>query len=742
MGPSPSWARRLRSYLDEPAPPVVLATVNRALIFLALFSVALYAETFGPEIPVSAPVYGLSQTPAMVASNGQGFLIVRSAPGVFASRVTLAGDLIEPAGILLTDVNELDYVVDVESAGGNYMVLWSSHARIVRAEGSVGPRLTLDLGECVPRVLESTGTRYFVGGTSCGAYFDAQGQKIIELQDPSESLGLAFAAGDPTGILTVAIEFLSDGLHPVVRKIDLEGRETSSVVLPTLPQSNYPPPPVASNGNEYLIVLNREDGVKGIRFSTAGAIIGEVQLSNSMAQTVAVTADRGDFVVLLSENDGDIRTVVVRKGQVVSNRVIDQAPTPFDQYNSTYFAAASAGNKHLILTYEEVPPLDPRGNAFPATIGRLFNSESASIERVLPSGFSSARQKYPAAASDGENLLVAWEEFDQTKGMPSIKVNLVLPDEGPISPTALELFKFPSPQLSPAVEFDGANFLVVWSENGAIVGQFINRQREMVGERIIIAFGGVSPRLIFNGSYYLVSWLIQGGIAAARVTPAGIVLDPEAIVIDQSGGFRYPPALAWNGERFMFFWSESRRCIRCSAHAVSGAVYDPSTEVVTPFYTDLYEPVIASGSLNPTVACSNTHCVLAIGGGFLDPGVRTIVIPLDSPPKRGRPVIRNPHRKLELITAAASTPQLVFVRNGGFTVVIPRFQDGILLVHLDSEGRKIGEDEIDTGAAADIFVFTEGRFSEVGDRLAWVYSRRTTDAIHGGAERVFVRFLQ
>jgi hypothetical protein len=723
--------------------PVVLATVKRALIFLTLFSISLRADSFGPEIPVSAPVYGLSRAPSIVASNGQGFLIVRSAPGVFASRVTLSGELIEPAGIPLTDENEFEYVLDVESANGNYMVLWGTYARIVRADGSVGPRFNLELGECTPRVFESTGTRYFVGGTSCGGWFDAEGNKINDLQSPPEALGRSFAAGDPTGILTVAIEVLSNSLfHPVARKIDLEGRETSHLVLPGVQESTYLPPPVASNGNEYLIVLNREDGVKGVRLSAAGDIIGEVLLSVSRVETVAVTADRGDFVALLSEDGGNIRTVVVRNGQIASNRVVDRAPTPFGQYDSSYFSVASAGNKHLIVTYEEVPPLDSRGNPFPATIGRLFNSESASIERVLPSGFSSAQQKYPAAASDGENLLVAWEEFDQTKGMTSIMVNLIRPEEGAISPDALELFKFPSPQLSPAVAYDGANFLVVWSENGAIVGQFVSRQREMVGDRIIIAFGGVSPRVIFNGSYYLVAWLIQGGVAAARVTPAGIVLDPEPILIDQSGPSRFPPAMAWNGERFMFFWSEARNCPRCSAQALSGAVYDPSTGVVTPFYRELYGPVIVSGSLNPTVACSTSHCVLAFGGGFLDPGVRTIVFALDGPPKRGRPVIRNPHRRFDLITTDIASPQLVFLRDGGFSIVIPRFQDGVLLVHLDSEGRKIGEDEIESDSTADIFIFTEGRFYEVGGRLAWAYSRRTTDALHGGAERVFVRFTQ
>jgi hypothetical protein len=74
-------------------------------------------------------------------------------------------------------------------------------------------------------------------------------------------------------------------------------------------------------------------------------------------------------------------------------------------------------------------------------------------------------------------------------------------------------------QTYPAVTFDGQNYIVVWSDNN---------------------FGG--------SSYYL---------AAARVTPAGVVLDTGACISSGTGSSEYMAKIEFDGSRCLVVWPKS-----------------------------------------------------------------------------------------------------------------------------------------------------------------------------------------
>lgn len=80
-------------------------------------------------------------------------------------------------------------------------------------------------------------------------------------------------------------------------------------------------------------------------------------------------------------------------------------------------------------------------------------------------------------------------------------------------------------QTYPAITFDGQNYIVVWSDNN------------------------------FGGSYYY--------LAAARVTPDGVVLDTGACISSGTGSSEYRAKIAYDGNRCLVVWPKSSGPIYC-----------------------------------------------------------------------------------------------------------------------------------------------------------------------------------
>ncbi|MEO0079284.1 MAG: hypothetical protein ABIK44_01215, partial [candidate division WOR-3 bacterium] len=89
---------------------------------------------------------------------------------------------------------------------------------------------------------------------------------------------------------------------------------------------------------------------------------------------------------------------------------------------------------------------------------------------------------------------------------------VVLDPQGIAISTAVEYQKFP------AVAFDGANYLVVWEH--------------------------------YRSGY--------SDIFGARVSPAGVVLDPQGIAISTAANYQYELALAFDGANYLMVWTDWR----------------------------------------------------------------------------------------------------------------------------------------------------------------------------------------
>jgi len=180
----------------------------------------------------------------------------------------------------------------------------------------------------------------------------------------------------------------------------------------------------------------------------------------------------------------------------------------------------------------------------------------------------------PAVAPNGSGYLVVWADGRNaaTTGLDIYGTRVdsagkVLEAGGiPISQAAGD-------QYAPAVAANGTGSLVVWQD-----GRSVDTGPDIYGARVTSAgivtdAGGIpistapgaqaSPAIGFNGADFLVVWTDQRGggdfqIYGARVTSAGAVLDNAGISISSFGGGEYFPKVAGSGTNFLVVWEDDR----------------------------------------------------------------------------------------------------------------------------------------------------------------------------------------
>ncbi|MCX6844419.1 MAG: hypothetical protein NTX53_19325, partial [candidate division WOR-3 bacterium] len=148
---------------------------------------------------------------------------------------------------------------------------------------------------------------------------------------------------------------------------------------------------------------------------------------------------------------------------------------------------------------------------------------------------------------------------------------LALDDGEFLIDTSSTLVPAPYNQKDPAVAFDGANFLVVWEDYGSdyygIYGARVTPQGTLLDPSGLAISQAAyndqySPALGFDGTNFLVVWQDNRGgpsdIYGARVTPAGTVLDPSGLAISQAAYSQYSPALGFDGTNFLVVWEDRR----------------------------------------------------------------------------------------------------------------------------------------------------------------------------------------
>ena len=226
--------------------------------------------------------------------------------------------------------------------------------------------------------------------------------------------------------------------------------------------------------------------------------------------------------------------------------------------------------------------------AYPLTLGLDVGVEHAVSDPLFVPDYHS--QENPAAAWNGSEYLVVWEEY-VARFTTHLYGARVTPEGEILDPGAIPISVDEDQQFGARVSSDGSSFVVVFSHShpepatSAIEGIRVGANGTLLDPAPFpITRRGENPALEFDGANYLVVWKdyqeAPGQIYGTRVGTDGTVLDPEGFQISFGTGHPYWSDVAWDGSRFLVVWDDyaisGNTDVRGARVTADGVVLDPN----------------------------------------------------------------------------------------------------------------------------------------------------------------------
>ncbi|UCG92775.1 MAG: hypothetical protein JSV97_03440, partial [candidate division WOR-3 bacterium] len=248
-------------------------------------------------------------------------------------------------------------------------------------------------------------------------------------------------------------------------------------------------------------------------------------------------------------------------------------------------AIAFDGTNYLIIWCDERLGYD-RG-IFGARVnssGIILDSAGIVISTTLSS------KNFPSVTFNGTNYLVVWDDTqDEVQDIYGVRVS---PEGTVLDPDGIAISTAPDWQCDPAAASEGTNYFVVWADrrkglnNFDVYGTRVSPAGTVLDpDGIVIATAnGIQgdPNVVFDGTNYFVVWDDNrtdplADIYGARVSPDGIVLDPDGIMISDAPNTQMCPAVSFDGTNYLVAWDDLRSGlfdIYCARINQSGIVLD------------------------------------------------------------------------------------------------------------------------------------------------------------------------
>jgi len=629
-----------------------------------------------------ASAAGVEQPPAL-AFDGTNYLVAwadsrAGCCAIYGARVSPSGSVLDPNGIAISS-GPNGYAPVLGFDATNYLVVWQQGARLFGARvspaGSVldpnGFAISAGPGSQSSPVLAFDGTNYLVAWSDCrpptcvepSFYPDIYGTRVTPEGTVLDPEGIAISdqffdetqpaiSFDGTNYLVAWLGGSSDNSRIMGARVTPAGTvlDPSGIVIATSPFKHAPA--VAFDGTNYLVAWEYTQAgwsnIYGARVTPSGTLLDPDGIPISTApyhqSRPALAFDGKNYLVAWADNRSSTEYEIygARVGQ--SGAVLDPEGLPISPHAHSECAPALAfdGTNYLV-TWQQRSGGD--WNVYAARVspeGTVLDPEG------IPISTAPGDQWSPAVAFDGTNFLVVWE--DRRSGY-DIYASRVTPTGTVLDPAGIPISTDADYEFEPTVAFDGTNFLAAWTDIGSAYGVFAARVSPagtvLDPAGIRIAFDAEAPTVAFDGTNYLLAWQANEGdtyeIHGGRVSPAGTVLDPGGFVISAPGFRQDEPAIAFDGTNYLVAWNDTRGPWDVYGSRVSqaGTVLDPAGIPIGIATNVQQGPTIAFDGTNYLVAWQDVLLRGDDGARLrahwkqtLAPGCPPLELPTDRPRRR------------------------------------------------------------------------------------------------------------
>jgi hypothetical protein len=206
---------------------------------------------------------------------------------------------------------------------------------------------------------------------------------------------------------------------------------------------------------------------------------------------------------------------------------------------------------------------------WPAVLDPVIGPEF-SLDAPVPS-VAFTQVSPPDVASDSSSFLVVWEDT-RAGGAADVYGARITIDGTVMDAAGLAISTADGPQTLPRVAYNGADYVVVWQDGrGADLDIYAARVspggvvREPQGFPVNSGSSDQrKPDVASTSSGVIVVWEeTRAGagntdIYGARVNSSAVVQEPQGIAIANAGGEQLTPAVAWDGTNALVVWVDSR----------------------------------------------------------------------------------------------------------------------------------------------------------------------------------------
>ncbi|MEO0127730.1 MAG: FlgD immunoglobulin-like domain containing protein [candidate division WOR-3 bacterium] len=553
-----------------------------------------------------------NQKDPAIAFDGNNYLVVwaddrnqsSSYTDIYCARVSTTGTVLDPNGIPISTAASNQVSPAVAFDGTNYLVVWADY-RNGNNPDIYGARITPE-----------------------GTVLDPDGIPVATSIYSEDNPAIAF---DGMNYLVIWQVNIAGDWNIYGTRIDQNGNVLNPNGFAISEETNHQwYPAVAFDGTNYLVVWSDRrnsayDQIYGARVTQSGGVLDPNGIP------IATSATYGQYFPALAF-DGVNYFVVWDDYRSSSHNIMGARVTPGGivlDPNGRYVSNAARDQLYPAITFG--------GENYFATWDDYRSNSDFDIygARVDPSGncldyngiiiVTSINYQYtPNVAFDGTNYLVVWEDsrgiaYSNIKGARVSQSGIVL-DPGTISITTAT-----NDQISPAVAFDGTNYLVVWGDqrNGVwdIYGTRVSQSGTVLNPAGIAISTAANyqeyPAVAFDDTNYLVVWQDKRGgtyydIYGTRVTPSGTVLNPSGIGISTAGNDQLAPSVAFDGTNYLVVWEDCRNNstipdIYCTRVNRSGTVLNPAGIAVSTAASHQYTPKVAFGGTNYLVVWADNR---------------------------------------------------------------------------------------------------------------------------------------